>query len=82
GFRTIAIEKRSSEVWNLLSIVKTEFGKFGEMLERTNKQLQAASNTIEDAAKKSRTIERKLKDVQVLPAPETQKLLGSDDGSF
>jgi len=81
GFRTIAIAKRSGEVWNLLSVVKTEFGKFGEMLERTNKQLQAASNTIEDAARKSRTIEKKLKDVQVLPSPETRGLLMDTDGS-
>ena len=71
GFRTLAIEKRSGEVWTLLSAVKTEFGKFGDILEKTQKKLQEASNTIEDAAKKSRTIERKLKDVQALPAAES-----------
>jgi DNA recombination protein RmuC len=76
GFRTLAIEKRSSEVWALLGAVKTEFGKFGVILEKTHKQLQAASNTIEDAAKKSRTIERKLKDVQELPSTEAVTLLG------
>ncbi len=81
GFRTLAIEKRAGEVWNLLGAVKTEFGKFGEILDMTHKQLVAASNTIEDAARKSRTIERKLKDVQVLPAQETAKLLESTEES-
>lgn len=79
GFRTLAIEKRASEVWNLLASVKTEFAKFGDMLDRTHKQLQAASNTIEDAAKKTRTIERRLKDVQVLQAPDEAALLESGD---
>lgn len=68
GFRTLAIEKRASEVWMILGAVKTEFGKFGEILERTHKKIQEASNTIDEATKKSRTIERKLKDVQQLPA--------------
>jgi len=67
GFRTLAIEKRASEVWGLLGAVKTEFGRFGEILDKTHKKLQEASNTIEDAARKSRNIERKLKDVQALP---------------
>jgi len=75
GFRTLAIEKRSSEVWTLLGAVKTEFGKFGDILEKTQKKLQEASNTIEDASRKSRTIERKLKDVQELPTPETVDLI-------
>jgi DNA recombination protein RmuC len=75
GFRTLAIEKRTSEVWNLLGAVKTEFGKFGDLLDRTHKQLSAVSNTIEGAARKSRTIERKLKDVQQLPVAETPDLL-------
>ncbi|MBI5847434.1 MAG: DNA recombination protein RmuC [Nitrospirae bacterium] len=79
GFRTLAIEKRSSEVWTLLSAVKTEFGKFGDILEKTQKKLQEASNTIEDAAKKSRTIEKKLKNVQVLTVTDTQNLLGDAD---
>lgn len=76
GFRTLAIEKRSSEVWNLLSAVKTEFGKFVEILEKTQKKLQEASNTIETATRKSRTIARKLKNVQTLPAHEAESLLG------
>jgi DNA recombination protein RmuC len=67
GFRTLAIAQRSSEVWAMLGAVKTEFGKFGDLLEKTKKKLDEASNTIDDAARKSRTIERKLRDVQELP---------------
>lgn len=72
GFRTLAIEKRSSEVWSLLGVVKTEFGNFGTILEKTHKKLQEASNTIESASRKSRTIERKLRDVQELPTTEEE----------
>ncbi len=68
GFRTLAIEKRSSEVWSILGAVKTEFGKFGDLLEKTNEKLRQASNTIEDATRKSRTIERRLNKVQELPS--------------
>ena len=75
GFRTLAIEKRSSEVWDLLSAVKTEFGKFVEVLEKTQKKLHEASNTIETATRKSRTIARKLRDVQTLPSHEAESLL-------
>lgn len=78
GFQTLAIEKRSSEVWALLGAVKTEFGKFSEILEKTHKKLQEASNTIDSAAKKSRTIERKLKTVQELPTAEAVALLGEN----
>lgn len=76
GFRTLAIERRSSEVWVLLGAVKTEFGKFGTILDKTHKKLQEASNTIEDAARKSRTIERKLKNIQELPSQEAVELIG------
>ncbi len=79
GFRTLAIEKRSSEVWTLLSAVKTDFGKFGDILEKTQKKLQEASHTIDDAARKSRSIERKLKDVQALPVAEIPTLLVDSD---
>ncbi|MGK9476516.1 DNA recombination protein RmuC [Melioribacter sp. OK-6-Me] len=75
GFRTLAIEKRSSEVWSILAAVKTEFGKFGTVLEATQKKLQEASNKIEEAARSTRKIERKLKDVQELPPEEGIKLL-------
>lgn len=73
GFRTLAIEKRSSDVWAILGAVKSEFTKFGDILDKTQKKLQEASNTIEDASKKSRTIERKLNKVQELPVPEIIK---------
>jgi DNA recombination protein RmuC len=75
GFRTLAVEKRSSEVWSLLGVVKTEFGKFGDLLDKTHKKLQEASNSIDVAARKSRTIERKLKNVQELPQDEALDLL-------
>lgn len=67
GFRTLAIEKRSAEVWTLLSNVKTEFGKFSELLVKTREKLVQATTTIDDAARKSRTIEKRLSDVQTLP---------------
>lgn len=70
GFRTLAIEKRSSEVWQILAAIKGDFGKFGELLEKTQKKLQEASNTIESAATKSRTISRRLDKVQDLPEPD------------
>lgn len=75
GFRTLAIEKRSAEVWAILGAVKAEFGKFGDLLDRTHKKLQEASNSIDTAARKSRTIERKLKDVEIMPTGEEKKLL-------
>lgn len=75
GFRTLAIERRSSEVWSLLAAVKQEFTRFGEILDKTQKKLQEASNTIETAAVKSRTIERKLRTVHQLPSQETLPLL-------
>jgi DNA recombination protein RmuC len=79
GFRTLAIEKRSSEVWALLGAIKTEFGKFGDILQKTHEKLIQAGNTIDSAAKKTRTIERKLKDVQELPVEETGKILGEPE---
>ncbi len=80
GFRTLAVEQRSSEVWQLLGAVKTQFGQFGGLLERVHKKLDQASNTIEDAARKSRTIERKLRTVQEIPADSADNLL--ELGSF
>ena len=68
GFRTLAIEKRTSEVWSLLGAVKNEFGNFGAVLAKTHKQLQTAANSIEEAERKTRTIERRLKNVQELPS--------------
>ena len=70
GFRTLAIEKRTSEVWQLLGAVKTEFTKFGDILDKTTKKLNEISSTMELASKKTRTIERKLKKVEALPMPD------------
>ena len=70
GFRTLAIEKRSSEVWELLGVVKTEFSKFGNLLDKTNKKLQEISSTMDLASKKTRTIERKLRNVEALPVSD------------
>jgi DNA recombination protein RmuC len=75
GFRTLAIEKRSSEVWKVLGSVKNEFGNFGTLLEKTQKKLQEASNTIDEAAKSTRKIEKHLNKVQELPASEQTELL-------
>jgi DNA recombination protein RmuC len=75
GFRTLAIEKRTSEVWNLLAGVKTEWTKYGEVLDTVQKKLNQASDTIEKAKVRSRAIGRKLKDVQELPALEAKTLL-------
>jgi len=75
GFRTLAIEKRSSEVWELLSAVKTEFGLFGGILEKTQKKLQEASNVIDQANVRSRAINRKLRDVHELPKDQAANLL-------
>lgn len=65
GFKTLAIQQRTSEVWQVLGVVKREFLKFGSTLDKTQKKLQEASHTIEEAAKRSRLMERKLKDVEV-----------------
>jgi DNA recombination protein RmuC len=80
GFRTLAIEKRSSEVWELLGMVKTEFGRFGDVLAKTKKKLQEASNTINQAEVRTRAIERKLRKVQEVPATETVDLIDEDQG--
>ncbi len=77
GFRTLAIEKRSSEVWSVLGAVKTEFGKFGEALESTRKKLEQATKSIESAGVRTRQIERKLKGVEALPTVEAQARLGA-----
>ncbi len=75
GFRTLAIEKRSSEVWQLLGAVKTEFGLFGGILDKTQKKLLEATNSIERAGQKTRKIQRQLRNVQDLPQPDVLNLL-------
>ena len=76
GFRTVAIEKRSAEVWQVLGAVKAQFGKFGDLLEGVQKKLQESANKIESAKTTSRQIERKLKSVEELPEAESVKLIG------
>ncbi|MCX7727566.1 MAG: DNA recombination protein RmuC, partial [Chitinispirillaceae bacterium] len=76
GFRTLAIEKRSSEVWELLGAIKTDFSNFGIILDKTKKKLQEATNVIDSAGRRSRAIERKLREVQELPEEKTTLLLG------
>ncbi|GAA4422160.1 DNA recombination protein RmuC [Acidovorax lacteus] len=69
GFKTLAIEKRSSEVWGLLGVVKTEFAKFGDVVEATKKSIDAAARKFDEVGVRTRAIQRKLRDVQELPAP-------------
>jgi DNA recombination protein RmuC len=75
GFQTLAIEKRAAEVWKILGAVKTEFGKFGEVLDRVRKQLATASRTIEDTGTRSRAIEKKLCSIEQLTDVESATIL-------
>ncbi|WP_435354266.1 DNA recombination protein RmuC [Emticicia sp. SJ17W-69] len=81
GFRTLEIQKRSSEVWDILSVVKKEFGKFGDVLEKTKRQLMAATKTIGDAGVRTRAIEKQLKNVQETPSLETSNRIESEINS-
>ncbi len=76
GFRTLAIEKRSSEVWKVLAAIKTEFGKFGGVLDNVKRQLAAASNTLDKTGVRTRAMERKLRSVEQLPADQAEEVLG------
>ncbi len=80
GFRTLALEKRSSEVWQVLGAVKTEFGKFGDVLQQTKLTLEKAAKNIESAEVRSRQMARKLKSVEALPSEAAQLMLGPDLG--
>ncbi len=77
GFRTLVIEKRSSEVWSVLGTIKKEFGLFGDLLVKTKKKLQEATNTIDDASSKSKTITGKLNKVQSLTETTDEKIISS-----
>jgi DNA recombination protein RmuC len=77
GFRTLVIEKRSSEVWSVLGTIKKEFGLFGDLLIKTKKKLQEATNTIDDASSKSKTITSKLNKVQSLTETTDEKIISS-----
>ncbi|KWE34311.1 DNA recombination protein RmuC [Burkholderia territorii] len=78
GFRTLAIEQRSSEVWQVLGAVKTEFGKFGDVLARTKAQLETVTRSIEAAEQRTRVMNRKLKQVEALPGETAAGLLGAE----
>jgi DNA recombination protein RmuC len=79
GFRTLAIEQRSAEVWQVLGAVKAEFGKFGEVLSAVKRQLQTASNSIDSAETRTRQMQRKLRDVEELSAERAAQLLPQAD---
>ena len=76
GFRTLAIEQRSSEVWKVLGAVKTEFGKFGDVLDQVHKKLDQASSTIDKTGVRTRAISKHLRRVEQLPVPEADAMLG------
>ena len=83
GFRTLAIEKRSSEVWTVLAAVKTEFGKFGGMLEKVQKNLETAGTQLDEVlGKRTRAIERRLRSIEALPAEQSAHILPLGDVSF
>ena len=75
GFRTLAIQERSGEVWRLLGAVKSEFGKYGEVLDKVQKKLSEASEQIDKVSVRRRAIDRKLRDVEALPGGEAENLL-------
>ena len=80
GFRTLALEKRSSEVWQVLGAVKTEFGKFGDVLAKVKKQTQTVLNTLDEAERRNRAMHRSLRSAEALPEPEAQGILGLPQG--
>lgn len=82
GFRTLALEKRSAEVWEVLGAVKTEFGKFGEVLARTKKKLEEASSTIDAAEVRTRAMARQLRSVEALPDARAAQLLPGEDDAI
>lgn len=82
GFRTLALEKRSSEVWQVLGAVKTEFGKFGDVLAVTRSTLERAARNIEQAQTRTRQMSRKLKSVEALPGEAAQELLGTAESEM
>ena len=79
GFRTLAIQERSSEVWRTLGAVKAEFGKFGAVLDGVHKKLQEASNKIDETSRRSRAMNRALREVEAVSGEESRRLLGLDD---
>lgn len=79
GFRTLAIQKRAGEVWQVLAAVKTEFARFGDVLDKLHKKLNEAAGTVEDATHRSRQMEKRLRKVEALPETQAQELLGMEE---
>ncbi|MDD3411515.1 MAG: DNA recombination protein RmuC, partial [Eubacteriales bacterium] len=77
GFRTLAIEKRSAEVWRLLGAVKTDFGRFADVLQHTQEKLRQATDSIDTAFVRTRSIERKLRRVEALDETDASRLLAA-----
>lgn len=77
GFRCLTVEKKTSEIWKVLGAVRTEFGKFGDILEKTRDKLTAATNELDKTGARSRAIEKQLREVEALPEDETEKILGN-----
>jgi DNA recombination protein RmuC len=75
GFQTLAVEQRAAEVWRVLGAVKTEFGKFGGVLDKVNRQLHTASKTIEEAGTRTRVMERRLRAVEQMDPAESATIL-------
>ena len=81
GFRTLAISRRASDVWKVLGAVKTEFGKFGDIVDATRKKLEAASKQFDQVDVRTRAIQRQLRQVEALPAVEAEQLLADSPDS-
>lgn len=82
GFRSLAIQKRSGEVWKVLDEVKTAFGKFGDTLDAVQKRLEQAASSVDDARRKSKTIQNKLRSVEFLPETSATVLTeNNNDGT-
>ena len=81
GFRTLAIQERSSEVWRTLGAVKTEFAKFGTVLDGVKKKLDEASAKIDQTKTRTNVLTRRLRDVEALPSEQSQRLLGIEVGA-
>ena len=84
GFKTLAIEKRSSEVWQVLAAAKAEFAKYGQVWEKLGRQLQTAQNTVEEAGRRTRAVERRLRgveDLETLEILDATEAVGALDGA-
>jgi DNA recombination protein RmuC len=79
GFRSLAIEKRTSEIWQVLGAVKTEFAKYNDVLQKVREKLQQATNVVEKAEVRTRAITKQLRNVEEVPGSQPTALLGDGD---